>query len=579
MTIRSATAEVSDTLLDTMLARCRVFEQRRDFEAVRRDTLRFLGRHPRDMAALALLGRAELRLGRPARALAPLGRCFRQSGNFVFRLLYAHCLRKLGCQAEATAELEQTSRMMPASGFAFFTAGVAFEGIGETDRAVRFYRQSLELAPDVPCVSHRLGRLLLDQGEPEAALDLIARAIAARPEEAYYHLDHGVALELTGRLEESLQAVEKALALKPQDEEALHNRSHLLSLLNQSDAAIIAADRALEVRPAYPKTLFTRATALLKAGRWDEGWREYEWRWRSCQTPRMDLCAPLWLGEDLRGRSILLHAEQGFGDSLQFIRFATSVSRCGARVTVQVPEPLVRLFRRVEGIADVCSTLPSGCHFDFHSPLGSLPLRFGIMPDTVPGAPYLSVPPGEAVRQGDMVRRLVENGGADARDFVVGLVWSGAPRRHKARSHALDRRRSVKLAELAPLFSVQGTRFVSFQMDEAATQRAESGFPLTDVTGGIGDFADTAARLSGVDLLITVDTSIAHLGGGLGLPVLMLSRFDSCWRWLEGRSDTPWYPSMRVIRQSAPGDWSGAVEEARSLLSRHMRDRSCALRP
>ncbi|NHN85239.1 tetratricopeptide repeat protein [Acetobacter musti] len=577
----SVTIPVADTdeaALDAMLARCRVLEQRHDFMAIRCETLRFLARHPSEPAALALLARAEFRLGRPACALAPLRRCCRQSGHFVFRLLYAHCLKRLGQTEAATEELERTGRVMPATGSAFYTAGVAFEGIGEAARAVRFYRQSLELAPDVPCVSHRLGRLLLDEGEAETALGLLARAVAAKPDDARYHLDYGVALELTGRLEESLRAVGEAIALAPSSAEALHNRSHLLLLLNRSEEAVAAADHALAVRPAFPKTMFTRSTALLKAGRWEEGWREYEWRWRSCQTPRTDIRAPLWQGEDLRGRHILLHAEQGLGDSLQFVRFASAVGAMGGRVTLHVPSPLVRLFRRVEGVSEVFGTLPPDARFDFHCPLGSLPLRFGIGPETVPADPYLSVPPDEAERQARLVRGLAERGGAGPGDLVAGLVWSGAPRKDKARSYALDRRRSIRLEELAPLFSVSGVRFVSFQLDEAAGQRAGSGLPLIDVTKGISDFADTAARLTGVDLLITVDTSIAHLAGGLGMPVWTLSRFDGCWRWLEGRSDTPWYPTMRIIRQERPGDWSGAVAGTRDLLVREVERRQAGVR-
>ncbi|GBR02932.1 tetratricopeptide repeat protein [Acetobacter oeni] len=573
MTTAPAIADTSETVIDSLLSRCRVFEQRKDFAAVRREALHFLAGNRSDVAALALLGRTELRLGRAGRALAPLKRCVKQSGNFIFRLLYAHCLKRLGHADEAAEELASAGRSMPVSGAAFFAAGVTFEGVGEIDLAIRFYRQSLLLAPGVPCVSHRLGRHLLDKGKPEEALELINTAIAGKADEAYYHLDQGVALELTGRLEESLAAVDNAIAVAPDNPEALHNRSHLLLLLNRSGAAITAADRALEVRPDYPATLFTRATALLKVGRWEEGWREYEWRWRSCQTPRTDIRCPPWEGGDLRGRHILLHAEQGLGDSLQFVRFATLVARLGARVSLHVPEPLVRLFRRVQGVSDVFSTLSSDAVFDCHCPLASLPMMFGITPETVPAAPYLSVAPEMAAKQGDPVRRLAENGDGNPRDLIVGLVWSGAPRKNKVRSYALDERRSLKLADLEPLFSVSGIRFVSFQLDEAAQQRVETGFPLTDVTQGITDFADTAARLTGTDLLITVDTSIAHLAAGMGWPVWMLSRFDGCWRWLEGRSDTPWYPTMRIIRQEAPGDWAGAVGAARRMLAGEVQQR------
>lgn len=555
-----------------LVALCGLLERQKDFLRIRREALGFLARFPDDAAVLALLGRAELRLRRPGCAVAPLRRCFRLTGSFVFRLLLSHALHESGAAAEARAELEATERLMPFSGLAFFMAGAAFDGIGDIPRALRFYEQSLKLSPDVACVNHRVGRIMLDYGDAERALELTGRALAAEPGVALYYLDYGVALELAGRFDAAYGAVEAALELDPGNVEARHNLAHLCLLLNRPEEALALTEQVLEMVPDYPPTRFTRGIALLKCGRWDEGWRDYEWRWRHCQVPRADLCAAPWQGEDLRGRTILLHAEQGLGDSLQFIRFARDVGALGAsRVVVEAPPALCRLFRRMEGISEVVSSLPAGAVFDYHCPLASLPLWLGVRPDTLRFRRYFSVPPAEARREGALIRA-----GAGPEDLVVGLVWSGDPRPHRTRASALDRRRSVRLEQFAPLFSVPGVRFESFQMGAPAAEREESGFPLADGTRGIADFADTAARLTGVDLLISVDTSIVHLAGGMGVPVWMLSRSDGCWRWLQDRADTPWYPSVRIFRQEVPGEWGPVMADlTEGLMARVARRPGC----
>ncbi|GBQ20945.1 hypothetical protein AA0472_0295 [Acetobacter estunensis NRIC 0472] len=548
---------------DAVIARCRKLELVEDFVRMRREVLRYLAHTPDDAIALSLLARTHFRLGHPVRALAPLVRCCRHSEHFVFRLLYAHALSRVGCAEEALSQLENGARRMPETSLSFFTAGVAFEGIGETERAIRFYTRALELEPGEPSACHRLGRLLLATPQTQRALELLLRAAEGSPDNPNCHLDLSVGLELVGRFEEALSAVEKALTLEPDNLVALHNRSHLLILLNRSTGAVAAAEAALRVQPAYPKTEFTRAMALLKSRQWEKGWEAYESRWRYCQTPRADIPAPLWTGEDLHGRRILLHTEQGLGDSLQFIRFATSVAALGAHVFVEAPPQLRRLFQHVQGVAEVASFFPTTATFDYHCPLASLPYRLGVIPEQLPRGPYLSVPPSEAEAGKQFVRELAK---PRAEDVVVGLVWSGNPRPHKVRSHAMDRRRSISLDDLAPLFGVASVRFVSFQMGEAARQLQTTSLPVVNGMAGVRDFEDTAARLMGVDLLICVDTSVAHLAGGLGLPVWMLSRFDGCWRWMEERDDTPWYPTLRIFRQSVPGEWSDVIDALRAGL-------------
>lgn len=565
MPVLDAPTPAMSSELEACLAEARIFEKLGDMAGVRKTALTYLARFPREPAVLALLGRAELLLGHPARALAPLARSARLTNHFIFYLLQADCLKKLGRIQEQQNILERAALWMPQTGTAYFMAGIAFEGVKETDRAIRFYRQALMTLPNEVSIQHRLGRALVEKGETIGALHYLEQALATRPDDPAYLVDFSVALEHAGRLEEALTTIEKSLAIQPDNPEAIHNLGHLLFNLNRSADALAIFDEALATGRDCSKTRFSRGVSLLKLGRFKEGWADYESRWKTSQTLPSNLPAPLWQGESLQGCHILLHAEQGFGDSLQFIRFAPQLAAQGAIVTVLVPPPLQRLFTTVAGVTHSVTDLPANAHFDYHCPLASLPHRLGVTQETIPSAPYFSVPPAEASRQGGPIRRLMWAGKHPARR-VIGLVWSGAPRPSHVEAHAIDQRRSMPLTELAPLFEVPDTVFVSFQLN-GAQQISESALPIHDGTHEIRDFADTAARLLGIDLLVCVDTSIAHLAGGLGLPVWMMSRFDGCWRWLEQRNDTPWYPTMKIFRQPRPGDWAGLVSTLKEDLA------------
>ncbi|GEN13701.1 hypothetical protein NCH01_01320 [Neoasaia chiangmaiensis] len=551
---------------DAMRHQARCHLAAREFVAARRMAVRVLAYDPEDRESLSILGEAHMKAGKPVQAYAPLKRRLRLKDDFPIRLLFIACLELLKRGEEATAERQRALETLPSAGHAHFLLGMLFESAGDQHQAERLYRGSLEIAPSVAAVQHRLGCLLVVQGHLASGIDYLRQAIENDPTRALYLVDLSSALAGLGDFDAARGAAEKALAMGPETHAALHNLGHAMLNLDRAADAIGIFDQALRHDAEHPATRFSRATAFLKAGRYEEGWREYEWRWRDCQRPRNDINAPIWSGEDLSGRRILLHAEQGYGDTLQFVRLASTVAALGAEVTLQVPQPLVRLLSDVVGVTHVVSALTPWMTFDFHCPLASLPLRVGLTVASVPDASYLSVPLTERVRQGNAVRNHMA-GNAAWPDLIVGLVWAGDPRPGQARAHIIDRRRSVDLARLAPLFTVPGVRFAGFQLGAAREQIETSGLPVVDVTDGILDFADTAARLSGIDLLIAVDTSIVHLAGGLGMPVWMISRFDNCWRWMENRSDTPWYPGMRILRQSQPGDWDSVIEEARELLT------------
>jgi len=290
------------------------------------------------------------------------------------------------------------------------------------------------------------------------------------------------------------------------------------------------------------------------AGRFEEGWKEYEWRWKTklLSGDAGRFSAPTWGGEAIGDRVILLHAEQGLGDTLQFCRYAPLIA-AGARVVLEVQAPLTRLLSQLPGIAAIVARGDGLPPFDLHCPLLSLAGVVGTTLDTIPAeAPYLAADPALAA---DWRDRLAGLGG-----LRTGLVWAGG-RRLDANLAAVDRRRSIALDTMSPLGEVSGVTFISLQKGDPSAQAAHppAGMALYDFTADLHDFADTAALIDNLDLVISVDTSVVHLAGALGKPVWLLNRFDTCWRWLLDRDDSPWYPQLRQFRQPSPGDWKSVI--------------------
>ncbi len=512
-----------------------------------------LARDPDHPRALGMLGQILVFGGRHEAALAPLQRAVAGDGRLEFRIWLCLCLERLGRRAEALGLLGRVVDTVPQTANAHFAVGLVLERVGCAEHAVGLFARCIALDPDRADARHRLGRALQATGRFELAIEAYTEAIRRCDTEAAVFADLSSALSGLGRFEQACEAGRVAAGLDGGCVEACNNVGHALLNLNRSAEAVGWYERAIVIREDYPTARFGHAVALLKSGDFRRGWREYEWRWRDCQRSRQDLDVPAWQGEAVAGRTILLHAEQGLGDTLQFVRFADAVVARGARVVLEVPRPLVRLLRGVVGVSSVVACGDPRPAVDLHCPLASLPMLLDLRIDAIPGAPYLPRPAGGPAR------------GAGA-GLVVGLVWAGDPRREQLRCNLVDRRRSASLALLSPLFDVEGVRYLGFQLGEARGQVAEWEGVVADAMEGVTDFADTASRLASVDLLISVDTSMAHLGGGMGLPVWMLSRHDGCWRWLEGRDDTPWYPTMRIFRQPSPGDWPGVVERVRAAL-------------
>ena len=300
--------------------------------------------------------------------------------------------------------------------------------------------------------------------------------------------------------------------------------------------------------------------ALLHAGRWAEAWPDYEWRLRlpgHTALPEERLLPMLSQIDSLHGRTVLVTHEEGFGDTIQFLRYVPLLAERGVSVLVWVPAQLERLVARLPGVAEVLSGNRPAPPHDWHCPVFSLPRVFESTPATVPNRPYLTADPTQAAA---WAARLPAGG------LRVGLVWAGQSRPWLPGFVAVDRRRSAGLAAFAPLAAVAGVHFVSLQLGPAEAEAPPPGLHLSDPTASLRDFADTAALVANLDLVVSVDTAVVHLAGALGKPVFLLDRYDNCWRWLSGRTDSPWYPDLTIFRQSRPGDWAEPMARAAAAL-------------
>lgn len=400
------------------------------------------------------------------------------------------------------------------------------------------------------------GVRLTGQQRLDEALASFDQAIAIEPHLFEAHYYRGTVLYKLGRLEESVVSYDGALALKP-DAEAFRNRGVALYELRRLDEAVASYDRALALKPGSPPIHLGRAMALLRGGDLPRGFEALRGYFRQ-YAKREELAAitcPDWEGEPLAGTRLVIFADDGYGDILQFARYVPMALARGAHVTVLVPSPLLRLLRASLPGAEVVDRMLDTAEFDFQVLMRLLPELFGTTLETIPArTPYLHADPAAAAAWS---QRLAAMPG-----FKVGLVWAGA------RGRPFDARRSLVLAQLSPLTAVDGIQFISLQIGESAeaAQALREGFPLVDWTGEIRDFADTAALVAGLDLVITVDTAVAHLAGALGRPVWILSRYDGCWRWLLNRTDSPWYPTARLFHQPAMGQWEPVVADVAKAL-------------
>jgi tetratricopeptide (TPR) repeat protein len=487
-------------------------------------------------------------------------------------------LHAVGRHEEAIPHLEQALALRTKFPEAHNNLGAALQALGRHDEAIARFERALGLRSSFAEAHYNLGNSLYHLDRFEEAARHYEQAISIQPNYARAHNNLGNSLSALGRQEVAITQFEEALRLDPTYAQAHYNLGNTLRLLNRHRESLSRYDQALALDPELAEGHWNQAWAHLALGEYELGWKKYEWRWR-VQTRRRPFQQPLWLGEEkLAGKTILLHAEQGLGDTLQFCRYAPLVRDRGARVLLEVQPEHFELLR--DSLAGPSLTvlardehdLPG---FDLHCPLMSLPLAFGTVLETVPAlVPYLRA---DAQRSTRWAARLESTAPFGPR---VGLIWAGNPHKDQtAELQRLDARRSVSLAAYRPLLDVDGVAFISLQKGEAASQVSDSGLAILDPTGELHSFADTAALVANLDLVLTVDTSVAHLAGGLGKPTWMLSRFDGCWRWLLDRENSPWYPTMRIFRQPAPGAWAPIIERLATDLRRFAQGDESILRP
>jgi tetratricopeptide (TPR) repeat protein len=548
------------------------------------DCLRLaLGIEPGDPSLHNNLGVVLAGRGDHAEALS----CFEAS--LRLRPTYAHAhhnrgnaLRDLGRLAEAVPCYEEALRLQPRNAGTCFDLGAVLLRLGRPGAAIPHLRQAARLRPNHADIHDRLGQALAEDGRPAEAVDCYRRLAVLRPQSADAHHNMGVVLTRLGRyaeaaaayqeevrlrpdcaevhnnlglalgqegcLEEAVAAFRAALRLNPAYAEAHNNLAITLVSQGDPEGALAAFAEALRLRPDYPKARTNRALALLQMGDYEQGWPEYEWRWQTDDSRARHLGRPRWDGSPLGGRIILLHVEQGLGDTLQFIRYAALVKERGGVVLVEAPKRLAPLLSRCPGIDRLVERGTPLPVFDVEAPLLSLPAIFRTTPQTVPAPiPYLTAEPELRARWGAELRALP--------GFKIGIAWQGSP------TYRGDRLRSIPLRHFEPLTRVPGVRLVSLQKGPGAEQLATipADWQILDwsrrLDEGPGTFQDTAAVMQSLDLIVSADTSVAHLAGALGMPVWLALPHASDWRWGLTGDSSPWYPRTRLFRQRRAGDW------------------------
>lgn len=544
----------------------------------RGNALRKLKRHDEALAAFdralaiapahagALLGRGNVlnERMRHADALSAYDRALAAAPDLAEAWLgRGNTLNEFGRHDEALAAFDKASALAPGLAGVQLGRGNVLLELRRHDDAFAAFDGALALAEDRAGAWLGRGNTLLSLKRFEDAADAYDRALALDSGLAAAWLGRGNVLNALKRFEDASAAFDRALAQKPDYAEAWLGRGNMFMERAQYDEALRCFARAQEFKPGLGEAHFNEANCRLLLGDTARGWDKYEWRWqtRQMRKARRDFPQPLWNGEDtIAGKTILLHAEQGFGDTLQFCRYVALVSGKGAHVILEVDAPLRSL---MSGLAGAQRTFARGeplPAFDLHCPLGSLPRAFGSTLQTIPArVPYLSAP--DALVQ-TWKERLQGGGG-----LRVGLAWAGNP------DGPQDRYRSIGLGRLLAVTAVQGVQFVGLQKDLRAGDAdiLKNNPGILWLGNELRDFADTAAVMANLDLIVSSDTSVVHLAGALGKPVWILLAHYPDWRWLLNRDDSPWYPTARLFRQPATDDWDSVTERVTNeLRARHL---------
>jgi tetratricopeptide (TPR) repeat protein len=549
---------------------------------------------PREAAFHNNRGEACRALGRLEDAVASYRQALALDPAFVDALSnLGAALLGLGRAQEAAERLEQALTHRPDFPEALANLGNAWQRLNEPEKALACYRRALALRPGWPEVEATMGAVLQVQGRRDEAIASYRRALAAAPEDAQAwsnlglalhgnrrladaeaairralalapdmaaaHLNLGLILQDQGRIEDAIASFERATALNPTDPNAHSNLGPALIEQGRLDDALQALERALALDPKLPEAHFNQSLVYLLRGDFARGWEEYRWQWRK-KAIRDKFPQPLWDGGAIRDKTVLLYADQGLGDTIQFLRFVPQVLERAKAVIVQVQPGLRWMAEEVAKGATIVSRDDHGLAFDGWAPLPSLPHVLGIpCAAFAERVPYLAAPPARIARWRD---RLGGTG------FKVGIAWQGNP------LVAGDRGRSIPLAHFAPLARVPHVRLISLQKKDGLEQL--QGLPAGMAVETLGPsfddgpeaFADAAAVIASLDLVVTSDTAIAHLAGALGRPVWVALKIVPDWRWMLDSDASPWYPTMRLFRQTQPHDWDEVFQRIQNELAR-----------
>jgi tetratricopeptide (TPR) repeat protein len=558
---------------------------------------------PRHVAALQLLGTIKAQQRQFSEARRLLSTAVEAEPNSVPALSsLAGVLLALGRVEDALTFNDRILRVRPDDADALYNRGLLLARLGRPAEALDAYGRALRTQPDFPAALVNRGNLLTQLGRAAEGIADLDRAIALNPRHAEAHNNRGLALAELDQRHEALASYDRALALRADYAEAHNNRGLVLQSLNRQEEALAAYDRAqalkrdyadaannrglalhelhryaealasygeaLALQPDFAEAHFNRSLTQLAIGDLGPGWVDYEWRWktRKSTAPWRDFSQPIWLGrEPLAGRTILLHAEQGFGDTIHFARYVPRVAALGANVVVETQPALTGLMTRLDGVSAVIERGGELPAFDCHCPLGSLPLAFATELATIPaGVPYLVA---DASRIAQWRARLAPH----ARPHV-GIVWCGNP------TFRGDYNRSLAFSRFAPIVAAAGATFVTLNPGRIASDARELALQaaVVDLATEFRDFDDTAAVISCLDLVVTTDTAVAHLAGALGKPVWILLSASADWRWLTEREDCPWYPSARLFRQSSLGDWQPVIARVQRELANFVAGRAAS---
>ena len=476
----------------------------------------------------------------------------RQPGRSDLQVNLGVVLQQAGDLPGAVQCFKRAIELDPASGAAYSNLGSLFASLRDWQSALTFLRAAVTLAPAAAEIHNNLGGVYFELGHFEDSRQSYRQALASDPVNGTYLNNLGNVLRFTGAYTQAEDCFRRALQRRPDYAEAHVNLGFACFVQGRMDEAETHNRRAIELKPDFALAHCNLAQILLKRGAFAEGWLEHEWRWQwiDFPSPKRNFSQPQWFGQEITGDSIFVHAEQGFGDTIQFLRYVPLLAARGARVVLEVHPELMRLAATAGGIAHLIARGDPIPDCDWHCPMMSLPLAFATDLQTISaGIPYLfpDLPTPQWIDT------------SDCETLRVGLVWAGS------RQNRIDRTRSLAPEVFSAMLPTEGASFYSLQQ----------GMPTgsLEVIGQLpasADFIETAAAIMSLDLVVTVDTSIAHLAGALGRPVWILLPFVADWRWLVGRADSPWYPTARLFRQPAAGEWNSVIDRVATELRRQV---------